>query len=153
MLSNFKKYSFIYTIHRKKMAKGSRELNQMMLAKRIHLRHRCPRADHHSPGGRAGSSESTILTPSRPWLQSQTGLVKSVPGQGQRTRGAFVLSSGPLRKSWVGLGPHISLISYFFWIPVQGPGAAAHERVGYHSLNCWSDRGCSQEIKCETGKV
>lgn len=40
------------------------------------------------------------------WFQCQRGPDKSVSGQEHRTKVPFVLSSGPLRKCWVGLYPH-----------------------------------------------
>lgn len=52
-----------------------------------------------------------ILTPSRPWPHLQTSPCQVCSwARAHRTSIPFVLSSGPLRKSWVGLAPS-SLLS------------------------------------------
>lgn len=68
-------------------------------------RNNCLRTDIHSPG-EASPPQTTTLTPVMPWLQCWTSFANSTPGQGERMMVPFVFSSGPLRKSWVGLALH-----------------------------------------------
>lgn len=70
-----------------------------------YLRYNCLRTAIHCPG-EVSPPQITTLTPMMPWLQPWTSLANSTPGQGERTMVPFVLSSGPLRKSWVGLALH-----------------------------------------------
>lgn len=84
--------------------KVSRELSQTICKENTgSLRHSWLRTDNHSPGGRVKPPEATTSIPPRHWLQCQTDLAMSIPGQGHRIKLPFVLLLGPLRKSWVTL--------------------------------------------------
>lgn len=56
--------------------------------------------------GKAKFPGTESLIPLKLLPQLQTGLAKSAPGQGHRTNVLFVISSGPLRKPWLGLAPN-----------------------------------------------
>lgn len=78
-----------------------------------------PQGDKDSTGTRVWSTKATTLTTLTHWLQPQTGLVKSTPGRGHRTKVPFFLPTWSLRKSWVSLTPHSQDLEKFKPIKMQ----------------------------------
>lgn len=111
-----KKYSSLYLFAGKKMGQGKQRAKPDIVGKENTglPRHSCLRNDNHSPEGEVGSSETATLTPSRYWLYPQTGF--ATPRQGHGTNVDFFLSSGPLRKSQVGLTSTVFTLQHVFTI-------------------------------------
>jgi hypothetical protein len=108
-----KKYNIMYTVNRGKIAKVNRELHQITLVNIT-----CAALDMpvsgliatvlgRGWGRRVETPETTTLTPLMHWLQPQTSFgVCPFLDKGHRMSVPFVLSSGPLRESWVDLASH-----------------------------------------------
>lgn len=102
-----KKYSILYTICRGGWwAKVSKDLSQTMMTKNTeYLQYSCLRTENHSLSAEKAGFSGT-KTPLRFRLQPQTGSCHACPREEHRISFPFVLSLGPLRKTWEGLIPH-----------------------------------------------